>query len=940
MTKTKLLTLASPIGIAIASMAMPAIAHAQTTPPAKAKKKQAESQVIIVTAERKVENLQNYGGTAAVLQGGTIKALGGTTITSLEDRIPGVNLLRVNNNIEVYIRGVGSSNNTELGDPAAGTYLDGVYVPRPGGFGSVFFDINRVEVNYGPQGTLRGRNATAGTVNIIPFHPGLNTYDAYVEGGVGNYDKYTVNAMLNLPITDTMAIRLAGMHLEHSTWTHNEGPNTGLRGPEWANNFAGRAQLLWKPSDKFDLYLSYDNTIENGGGTIGTNLAAAQGDGIDTSNLNLRDVYLYPTDPHQHTKNSGEKIEANYHAKKFNVQLILGRRLLHQDWLGAPPGLAAYPGGLNTVDNGGGQTAGLASGSLTTAWDHYETQERSLSNTQELRITAPKDARLDFTVGAFHFTENQATFLGSVASQNAYFQGVEFNTRTKSKSWAIYTDDTFHLTPKVSLTAGVRYTWDSKERTGIAARYMMILGDGHYGCCMGPIVGSPGFQFAGLGRTDFTLPDPTAPDAGQQALTFYEGGIKSFGVFDTVPSIYPNGQIPSGLSGPCVDNPNANLYCTSATYNYGQPPSAYGKYTYNVGLDPTQMFAQNASDSYHFLDWRVRAKYQINQDHMVYALISTGHKAGGFNDNFGTGGVAPTYKPEKVTNWEIGTKNQFFIGGNPATFNLTGFYEQYNNKVESSLLSIQNASNFLKNSGYSGPLNIPTNFSTNIVVTFNYNAADVEIAGFQGDGGITFPKADIGINFHAIWMPKANVVNSIPIEDFRFQSDIDPLDAGFRSINGKRLPGTPEYQFNAYITKKFRTRLGTFGLIVAPGYRSSRWSTIFNGEDYTHEAYLAKTGVLAADGTYVPYTQFNQAPYNIDASVYRFRLNGKIGARWSLDLGANWVSPNGRIRIEAYANQVVSSNRIAGEIISQTQGNVAFLVQPTTYGMRLKYNFF
>ena len=105
-----------------------------------------------------MQNLQKYAGTAVVLSGKALKAVGIQNITDLEGRIPGLQILPNNNNIEVYIRGVGSSNNTELGDPAAGTHYDGIYIPRPSGFGSIFFDIDRVEVNIGPQGTLRGRN--------------------------------------------------------------------------------------------------------------------------------------------------------------------------------------------------------------------------------------------------------------------------------------------------------------------------------------------------------------------------------------------------------------------------------------------------------------------------------------------------------------------------------------------------------------------------------------------------------------------------------------------------------------------------------------------------------------------------------------------------------------------------------------------------------------
>ena len=150
---------------------------------------------IIVTVERREQSLQDYAGTAATVSGDELKALGIQNINQIDGKIPGLSVANNNGNIEVYIRGVGSSNNTELGDPAAATHLNDVYVARPAGFGAAFFDIERVEVNIGPQGTLRGRNATAGSVNIIPWAPGLGVFDAGVEASYGNYDQYTVKSI-------------------------------------------------------------------------------------------------------------------------------------------------------------------------------------------------------------------------------------------------------------------------------------------------------------------------------------------------------------------------------------------------------------------------------------------------------------------------------------------------------------------------------------------------------------------------------------------------------------------------------------------------------------------------------------------------------------------------------------------------------------------------
>ena len=177
-------------GVAFAALLAPTLAHAQDTaaaaadpavaaqpdadkPADEAKTEQPDAtgnnSEIVVTAERREQTLQSYAGTAAAFTGDQLKKRGIQNISDLNDVLPGLTVANNGVNREVWIRGIGSSNNTELGDPAAATHWDGVYLPRPAGIGSAFFDIERVEVNVGPQGTIRGRIATAGSVNIITW---------------------------------------------------------------------------------------------------------------------------------------------------------------------------------------------------------------------------------------------------------------------------------------------------------------------------------------------------------------------------------------------------------------------------------------------------------------------------------------------------------------------------------------------------------------------------------------------------------------------------------------------------------------------------------------------------------------------------------------------------------------------------------------------------
>jgi len=163
---------------------------------------------VIVTVERYQQNLQDVASLAQAFDADALKMAGvGTELRNLSFVVPGMNIANQEGNVEIFIRGVGTANNTELGDPSAATHINGVYLPRPRGLSAMFFDLERVEVNKGPQGTLRGRNAVAGTLNIITKRPQLGELDGYVEAGFGDYDSRTVEGAINLPEGEQFALQ-------------------------------------------------------------------------------------------------------------------------------------------------------------------------------------------------------------------------------------------------------------------------------------------------------------------------------------------------------------------------------------------------------------------------------------------------------------------------------------------------------------------------------------------------------------------------------------------------------------------------------------------------------------------------------------------------------------------------------------------------------------
>ena len=145
---------------------------------------------VVVTVDRRQKNLQDYSGTAAAFSEKQLTNIGVTNVSNLTQVVPGLQIsVNDQGSSAIYIRGVGSDNTTELGDPAVALHLDNVYIPRVRGMNAAYLDVERIEVNSGPQGTVRGRNASGGSINIISKRPVLGEYQGNAEITFGTYQQ-------------------------------------------------------------------------------------------------------------------------------------------------------------------------------------------------------------------------------------------------------------------------------------------------------------------------------------------------------------------------------------------------------------------------------------------------------------------------------------------------------------------------------------------------------------------------------------------------------------------------------------------------------------------------------------------------------------------------------------------------------------------------------
>ena len=886
------------LGASLGALATPALAQDAQPAEEKAAEEPGKGE-IVVTAERREQNMQDYAGTAATFSGDDLKKRGIQDMTDMNDVVPGLTVANNGGNVEIWIRGVGSSNNTELGDPAAAFHFDGVYVPRPTGIGSAFFDIERVEVNFGPQGTLRGRNATAGSVNAIAWKPGLGVWDAELEAEYGNYDQRSLRGMINVPLGEKAALRVSGMFLAHDSYYQNVGPVQNIDVAEAEDNKAVRVQLLVKPTDRLSILLAGDYIHETGTGYTGTNYANPLGNGINPDDIkDPREVFARAFTPDVDTKHWGVRAVVKYEADPFTIEYTGSYRRMQYNYDAVTPIAPAYPGLLGNLSALPGTTAEEFDN-----WSRFQSITDSKSHYHELRIFHDKGPVI-WSLGGLYFKEDQYAFLGSAADRNLFFSGAEFNMPdVDAESWAIYGDVTFEVSERFRISGGVRYTDDRKSREGIAARYGFALGDGNFNCCGGVRVGTEGFQFAGKARTIFNPDtDGNGTITDQEVLNFYFNGVANFGVRDNVDDIFANGPIPGHFGfvpgvATCEDTITGDFWTCQ-----GFEPS--GQFTYGVPF-PGQIFRQTGSMKDNFVDWRLRGEFDITDDNLVYALVATGHKSGGFNDNIGDAGVAPTYGTERVRLYEVGSKNVFWLGGVKTKLNLSAFYNDYDDQVFTSLLSVTQIVDFQNSIGNNIP--VPPGTNTALVISYSYNAADSEIYGINLEGGFELP-SNLNLTFNALWL-EAKIKNSRPIQDFRFQADVAPSEAVFQSIDGKRLPRTPRWQLNASLSQKLDVGSGSFDWVVSAGYRSSQFMTIFNSQDF-------------------------QSP-----GAPRLRLNDVVGGYWTFDLGAGYShGPDGKLRIEAYVNNLTNAVHEGAIIITQFD-NTRFFTRPRTFGGRVRIKF-
>ncbi len=250
------------IGTLLASaslVSLPVAAQTVTEEDNQAAQRPAQRQVeeIIVTAERRSQNLQDVPIAATVLTAEDLARKGVNGVNDLQQVAPSLAISSINRSTFINIRGVGTALSAPNNSSGIAFYVDGQFIPKDFAIGMSFFDVGSVEVLRGPQGTLTGQNSTGGAIYIRTPEPVIGEFSGYVEQTASEYNHFRTRLAANIPISNTLALRVSGWRESRDSFSEQLGPSPSTPGN--VDLYAFRANLLFEPSSSFGVNIRYTN---------------------------------------------------------------------------------------------------------------------------------------------------------------------------------------------------------------------------------------------------------------------------------------------------------------------------------------------------------------------------------------------------------------------------------------------------------------------------------------------------------------------------------------------------------------------------------------------------------------------------------------------------------------------------------------------------------
>lgn len=410
---------------------------------------------VIVTAQKHSENLQNVPISITALNEAALARSGVTTLDSIQRYAPGLTMSTVGSGFVsyTYMRGSGTNQIDSGSDPSVAFFVDEVYLTGTAGLQFDLFDVARVEVLKGPQGTLFGRNAAAGAISITTKRPDAN-FNGALAVDAGDYSAYSARATVTGPVTDDgkVLFRLSGALKEHGPYTHNL---AGGEDPGSINSAGGRAQLEVL-GDNTTVLFSADALRARNGMTNQFLSSASKAAFIAPA-----DLALLP---------AGETFYNHYYnVNGHENQDVFGftARVESTTPLGKLTSISAVRS--NTFDRVQDQD-----GTILASYG-LNSNERDRSFSQEVRL-ANDWQRFHWLGGLYYYnntTDRQDQVIAGPNFATTAFRNTVSTDRNHltTQSFAVFAQATYDLTDQFSVTAGGRFTHDHKEDQRFVQRF-------------------------------------------------------------------------------------------------------------------------------------------------------------------------------------------------------------------------------------------------------------------------------------------------------------------------------------------------------------------------------------------------------------------------------------------------------------------------------------
>lgn len=426
---------------------------------------------IIVTALKTAANPQTIGASIAYIQGEDLEGFDGAE--DVVGRIAGLQAAVANGSqIAFQIRGIGAVDHQALTPTATAVYVDGVYQATNVQTSPLLFDVERVEVLKGPQGSLYGRNASAGAINFNSVRPGDHA-EGYVRAELGNFNRINLNAAATLPVNERVSLRLAGRYLSQDPGIENVVTDAAVSAPEDAggvrDEFGLRAIAAYDLSDKTQLLFNVHYAEDNGVNASPRNEGRAVSAGLGDHEISVGPTGIRETDNEFY----GASLEVTHDFDKFSLVSLTAAEGFNQDYGFDFAALPQYTFGAP------GQTASLK-------------YDRNLSQfSHETRLSRQGD-RYESMVGVYleyeDFDQEYLVYCGSLNEQTlvgscnyivaaprvgaaptpagASASTLQSLIQQERSTAALFTYNTYNVSEKIDVVAGLRLSTETIEGSG------------------------------------------------------------------------------------------------------------------------------------------------------------------------------------------------------------------------------------------------------------------------------------------------------------------------------------------------------------------------------------------------------------------------------------------------------------------------------------------